>query len=104
MKLIKGTPSRPRLSIFRSNKHFYAQVIDDNTSRTLFACSTLDPIIRPTIKDGSNKEAAKQIGQQLGKILVLNNLKKVKLDRRFLPYHGRVAAFAEGAREMGLEF
>ena len=104
MKLSKGTPSRPRLSIFRSNRHFYAQVIDDNTSRTLFSCSTLDPIIRVTVQDGSNKEAAKQIGQQLGKILVSNNLKKVQFDRRFLPYHGRVAAFAEGAREMGLEF
>lgn len=104
MKLSKGTPSRPRLSVFRSNQHFYAQVIDDNTSRTLFSCSTLDPTIRETLKNSSNKDAAKHIGQALGKVLVSNNLKRVQFDRRFLPYHGRVAAFAEGAREVGLEF
>lgn len=104
MKSVKGTPNRPRLSIFRSNQHFYAQVIDDITSRTLFSCSTLDPVIRANIKNGSNREAARQIGKELAKILVMNNLKKVKFDRRFLLYHGRVAAFAEGAREMGLEF
>lgn len=104
MKLIKGTPSRPRLTIFRSQKHFYAQVIDDQTSRTLFSCSTLDPTIKKDLSSSQNCDAAKTVGKHLGSILLKNNLNQVVFDRRFHPFHGRIAAFAEGAREAGLIF
>lgn len=104
MKIVKGTPNRPRLTIFRSHKHFYAQVIDDQSSRTLFSCSTLDPLIRKQLASGQNCEAAKVVGKELGLILVKNNLEHVVFDRRFRQFHGRIAAFAEGARESGLKF
>lgn len=104
MKFIKGTPNRPRLSIFRSQRHFYAQVIDDQTSRTLFSCSTLDPRVKKNISSTQNCDAAKIVGKHLGLILLKNNLDQVVFDRRFQPFHGRIAAFAEGAREAGLKF
>jgi large subunit ribosomal protein L18 len=104
MKKIKGNPERPRLVVFRSNCHFYAQVIDDHNQKTLFACSTLDPSIRQKIQTGGNCEAAKLVGEKLGKALVNNNLSKVVFDRRFKKYHGRIQAFAEAARQVGLEF
>lgn len=104
MKKFKGTPERPRLAVFRSNRHFYAQVIDDQNHRTLFACSTLDSSIKPLIETGQNSKAAKLVGEKLGQALMKNNLLTVVLDRRFKPYHGRVKAFAEGARETGLQF
>jgi len=104
MKLIKGTTIRPRLTIFRSQKHFYAQVIDDQASRTLFSCSTLDPTIKKVLSSGQNCDAAKTVGKHLGSTLLKNNLNKVVFDRRFHPFHGRIAAFAEGAREAGLIF
>jgi len=104
MKIIKGTPYRPRLVIFRSHRHFYAQVIDDQNSRTLFSCSTLDPLIRKKVPAGQNCNAARIVGKELGSILIKNNLDKVVFDRKFRPYHGRIAAFAEGVREAGLNF
>jgi len=104
MKTIKGTPHRPRLVIFRSHRHFCAQVIDDRSARTLFSCSTLDPIIRDQLTSGQNCNAAKIVGKELGAILIKNNLDQVVLDRKFRPFHGRIAAFAEGAREAGLKF
>lgn len=104
MKKIKGSPDRPRLCVFRSNSHFYAQVIDDKSQRTLFACSTLDEKIKPLIKTGQNCQAARMVGEKLAQALLKNNLKEVVFDRRFKPYHGRIKAFAEGAREIGLQF
>jgi large subunit ribosomal protein L18 len=104
MKKIKGTSERPRLAVFRSNQHFYAQVIDDENHKTLFACSTLDSSIKPLIETGQNIKAAKLVGELLGQALIKNNLFQVVLDRRFKPYHGRIKAFAEGAREKGLKF
>jgi len=104
MKIIKGTPNRPRLVIFRSHRHFYAQVIDDQNARTLFSCSTLDPIVRAKLSSGQNCDAAKIVGKELGSILIKNNLDQVVFDRKFRPFHGRIAAFAEGAREAGLNF
>jgi large subunit ribosomal protein L18 len=104
MKKIKGSPEQPRLAVFRSNRHFYAQVIDDQSQKTLFACSTLDPAIKPLITTGQNCQAARLVGEKLGKALLKNNLMKVVFDRRFKRYHGRIKAFAEGAREVGLQF
>ena len=104
MKIIKGTAHRPRLVIVRSHRHFYAQVVDDQNARTLFSCSTLDPLIRKQIPSGQNCSAAKIVGKKLGSILIKNNLDQVVFDRKFRPYHGRVAAFAEGVREAGLKF
>lgn len=104
MKQIKGSPNRPRLSVFRSNRHIYAQVIDDQNSKTLFSLSTLDGSVRDLIKTGQNCEAARIVGKKLAEVLVKNNLLQVVLDRRFRPYHGRIEAFAQGARDGGLEF
>ena len=104
MKLIKGTPNRPRLVIFRSHRHFYAQVIDDQSAKTLFSCSTLDLDIKTKIASGQNCSAAKTVGKELGLTLKKNNLNQVIFDRRFHPFHGRIAAFAEGVREAGLDF
>nr|YP_010478489.1 ribosomal protein L18 [Chlorobotrys sp.]UVI60794.1 ribosomal protein L18 [Chlorobotrys sp.] len=104
MKKIKGSPEQPRLAVFRSNRHFYAQVIDDQNQETLFACSTLDASIKPFISTGQNCKAARMVGEKLGQALVKNNLLKVVFDRRFRCYHGRIQAFAEGARQVGLQF
>lgn len=104
MKLIKGTANRPRLVIFRSHQHFYAQVIDDQSARTLFSCSTLNPNIRKQIVSGQNCTAARLVGRELGLILIKNNLNQVVFDRRFRPFHGRIAAFVDGVREAGLKF
>lgn len=104
MKVIKGTPNRPRLTIFRSHRHFYAQVIDDESAKTLFSCSTLDPRVKNQLTSGQNCDAAKAVGKELGLLLIKNNLDQVVFDRRFRPFHGRIAAFADGVREAGLKF
>lgn len=98
-KVVRGTTDRPRLSVFRSAKHIYAQVIDDETGRTLASASTLK-------QDGStgNKAAAKAVGEAVGKAALSANVETVVFDRNGYLYHGRVAALAEGAREAGLKF
>lgn len=103
-KTLKGTPNRPRLSIFRSNKHIYAQVIDDSKSRTLFSFSTLTLELKTISQTGQNCETAKLVGEKLGKLLIQNNLTKVLFDRGTKRYHGRIKALAEGARSVGLDF
>jgi len=103
-KNLKGTANRPRLSIFRSNKHIYAQVIDDSKSKTLFSFSTLNEELKTVSGTGQNCEAAKLVGEKLGKLLIQNNLKKVLFDRGAKRYHGRIKALAEGARSVGLDF
>lgn len=103
-KNLKGTANRPRLSIFRSNKHIYAQVIDDSKAKTLFSFSTLTEELKNASKTGQNCEAAKLVGEKLGKLLIQNNLKKVLFDRGTKRYHGRIKALAEGARSVGLDF
>jgi large subunit ribosomal protein L18 len=103
-KKIFGTPERPRLAVFRSQKHIYAQIIDDLHGHTLVSCSTLDPEIRGQVRTGANKEAARLVGQVLGRRAVAAGIEKVCFDRRHYKYHGRVAALAEGAREAGLKF
>jgi len=99
---ISGTSLCPRLAVYRSNKHIYAQLIDDVAGVTLAAASTLDAPLKG--EAGGNKEAAKKVGQLLAERALGKGLKQVVFDRGGLIYHGRVAALAEGAREGGLEF
>lgn len=104
-KKILGTPERPRLSVFRSLKHMYAQIIDDISGHTLVACSTLSPELREELKGKTkNVEAARKVGFLLAKRALEKGIKKVVFDRGYFKYHGRVKALAEGAREGGLEF
>lgn len=101
-KKVTGTPERPRLAVFRSNKHISAQVIDDVAGRTLAAASTVEPELRsgPT----SNKEAAAKVGRLVAERARARGITKVVFDRGGFLYHGRVAALADAAREAGLEF
>lgn len=101
-KNIIGTPESPRLAIYRSINHIYAQIIDDTKGATLAAASTLDNTLKG--KNGGNKEAAKKVGLLVAEKAQAKGIKKVVFDRGGLIYHGRVAALAEGAREGGLEF
>ena len=98
---ISGTAERPRLNVFRSNKHIYAQLIDDVNGVTLAAASTMDKGFEGT---GCNKEAARKVGQAIGKIAVEKNITEVVFDRGGYLYHGRVKELADGARESGLKF
>ncbi|MDN5346963.1 MAG: large subunit ribosomal protein [Clostridia bacterium] len=102
-KKITGTPERPRLSVYRSLRHIYAQVIDDTRGETLVAASTLDPALRGKVRSG-NREAARMVGELLGQKALAKGIKKVVFDRGGYIYHGCVAAVAEGARAAGLEF
>ena len=101
---LSGTPERPRLNVFRSEKNIYAQVIDDVAGRTLCAASTLDPEFRATGKVGSNKEAAEFVGELIAKRALEKGVTEVTFDRGGRIYHGRVKALADGARNAGLKF
>lgn len=98
---ISGTPERPRLNVFRSAKHIYAQLIDDVNGVTLAAASSLDKEFEGS---GGNKEAAKKVGQMIAKKAVDKGIESVVFDRSGYLYHGRVLELAEGARECGLKF
>lgn len=101
-KRISGTAQRPRLSVFRSNKHIYVQAIDDSGQRTLASASDLETGLDT---DGKNKaDIAKLVGSVVGKKLLEQDVKTVVFDRNGFIYHGRVKAVADGAREAGLEF
>lgn len=101
---INGTPVRPRLSVFRSNTHMYAQLIDDVNGVTLAASSTLDPSIKAEFSYGGNVQAAAAVGKQLAERALAKNIETVVFDRGGYIYHGRVKAVAEAAREAGLKF
>jgi large subunit ribosomal protein L18 len=101
-KKIKGTAERPRLSIFRSNKNIYAQLIDDVAGITLASASSKDESLKANY--GGNKDAASAVGKLIAKAGVEKGIKSVVFDRSGYIYHGRVAAVADGAREGGLEF
>lgn len=101
-KRITGTTERPRLSVFRSRQHMYAQVIDDTTGRTLASASTVDKDLRGGLAYGGNKTAAKAIGKAIAERALAAGVKQVAFDRGSCQYHGRVAALADGAREGGL--
>ena len=101
---ISGTTERPRLSVYRSSKHIYAQVIDDTTGATLAAASTLSRDLRSSEDDGTKTDAAKKVGALIAKICLGKKLEKVVFDRNGYLYHGRVKALADAAREAGLDF
>lgn len=103
-KKIFGTEHRPRLSVFRSAKHIYAQLVIDTTGSTILAASTLSPEIRGEIGELKKSDAAKKVGEYIGRKAGEKNIRKVIFDRNGFLYHGRVKALAEGARESGLEF
>jgi large subunit ribosomal protein L18 len=102
-KKVTGTPARPRLAVFRSNKHITAQVIDDRAGRTLAAASTVEPDLRQTGSTG-NKTAAAAVGRLVAERAKAAGVSQVVFDRGGFLYHGRVAAVADAAREAGLEF
>ena len=101
---IKADSSRPRMSIFRSHKHIYVQLIDDDQGRTLAAASTADKDLRGQVKYGGNKTAAVAIGKAIAERAIAAGVKEVAFDRREYQYHGRLAALAQAAREAGLVF
>lgn len=103
-KKIHGTTDRPRLSVFRSARHIYAQIIDDSQGRTLLTASTVDNQTKDAPKFESKVEAAKFVGKLIGERALDQGIKKVVFDRNGFLYHGRVKSLSEGAREAGLVF
>lgn len=103
-KDVHGTPEKPRLSVYRSNNNILAQIIDDVNGNTLVAASTLDKEIKGELVKTGNKEAAKKVGEALGKRALEKGIKEVAFDRGGYIYHGRVKELADGAREAGLKF
>lgn len=103
-KYLQGTPERPRLCVFRSNKNISVQIIDDVNSKTLVAASTLDKELKGQIENGGNKEAAKKVGEAIAKRALDKGIENVAFDRGGFLYHGRVRELAEGARAAGLKF
>ncbi|MCG8541298.1 MAG: 50S ribosomal protein L18 [Clostridia bacterium] len=103
-KKVFGTPDCPRLNVFRSSNNIYAQIIDDTKGITLASASSLDKEIKEKISNAGNKEAAKLVGNLVGKRAGEKGVKKVVFDRSGYLYHGRVKELAEGAREAGLQF
>ena len=103
-KKISGTPERPRLSVYRSEKNIYAQIIDDTNRVTLVAASSLDEAVKGAVNHTGNKEAAKMVGEMVAKKAVEKGITEVVFDRGGYIYHGRIKELAEGAREAGLKF
>jgi large subunit ribosomal protein L18 len=104
-KKVRGTPERPRLSVFKSSRHIYAQVIDDTTARTLVSASSLSKGLRTRIEGkGGNREGAAIVGEFITEQALGKGIKRVVFDRNGFLYHGRIKVLAEAAREKGLEF
>jgi len=103
-KKVVGTPERPRLSVFRSLKHMYAQIIDDTVERTLVAASTRNADVRPADEKATGCAAAKAVGRRLAEKAIAHGVRTVVFDRSGYRYHGRVKALADAAREAGLVF
>jgi len=101
---VMGTPERPRLSIYRSVHHIYAQIIDDTTGHTLVSASTQDPALKGELKGTSNKDAASAVGRLVAQRALEKGIERVVFDRGGFLYHGRVTALADAAREAGLKF
>ncbi len=103
-KKLAGTQERPRLAVFRSNHHIYAQLIDDGAGRTLVAASTLDPDLKDQLPSSGKIDSATVVGTSIAKKAKDAGVTRVVFDRGGYAYHGRVKALAEAAREVGLEF
>jgi len=101
-KKVIGTPERPRLNVYKSNRHMYAQIIDDSSGCTLAHATTMEKELN--FSHTGNKEAAKRIGEIIAKRALEKGITRVVFDRSSFIYHGRVVAIAEGAREKGLQF
>ncbi len=101
---VSGTPERPRLSVFRSLRHVYAQVIDDTAGKTLVAASTLEPGLQGQLEKMKKTEQAKLVGKTLAERALQAGIKTVVFDRGGYKYHGRVKALADASREGGLDF
>ena len=102
-RILIGDATRPRLSVFRSNNHIYAQVIDDINSRTLVAAASIEPQIRNEHSASNKSVVAKAVGELLAKRLQENGIKVLVFDRGGYKYHGRVKALADGVRSMGVQ-
>lgn len=103
-RIMKGTSNKPRLAVYRSNNHIYAQVIDDSCSKTMLSCSTLDNEVRMKCEKTANKLASKLVGEIIGTKLLAKNIQEIVFDRGKKPYHGRIKELAEGARLVGISF
>ena len=103
-KHLSGTPSKPRLNVYKSTNHIYAQIIDDVNGVTLVSASTLDKETMALVKDLNKKEQAKIVGEQIAKRAIAKEIKEVVFDRGGYLYTGRVKELADGARSAGLEF
>ncbi|AMA74411.1 MULTISPECIES: 50S ribosomal protein L18 [Aneurinibacillus] len=103
-KKVSGTAQAPRLNVYRSSKHMYAQLIDDVAGVTLASASTLDPELKDKITHGGNQEAAAKVGELIAKRGLEKGIKEVVFDRGGYLYHGRVKTLADAAREAGLQF
>jgi len=101
---VKETLERPRLSVYRSNENIYAQIIDDTSSKTLLACSTLDRSIKLVLTNGRTCDASRIMGEKLAELSLKKNIKKIVFDRGPYLYHGRIKALADGVRAGGLQF
>jgi large subunit ribosomal protein L18 len=101
-KRLRGDAQRPRLSVFRTSKHVYCQVIDDESGKTLISASTRDKSLRDSVGNGGNKEAAQAVGKAIAERALAAGIQAVRFDRGHYKYHGRVAALADAAREAGL--
>jgi len=102
-KRLSGSPERPRLTVFKSLRHLHVQVVDDTTGRTLVAASTISKELKGKLEEGDKKAAAKQVGLLIAEKCKAAKIEKVVFDRNGFPYHGRIAAIADGAREGGLQ-
>jgi large subunit ribosomal protein L18 len=101
---VVGSPERPRLAVFRSHEHIYAQVIDDTQHHTLVAASTVEPELKSNLASGANRDASAQVGKLIATRLLEKGITKVVFDRGGNLYHGRIKALAEAARAAGLDF
>ena len=101
---VNGTPERPRLNVYKSNSHIYAQIINDVNGHTLVSASTLDKELKEKLNSTGNKEAARLVGETIGKRAIEKGIDEVVFDRAGYIYHGKIKELAEGAREAGLKF
>jgi large subunit ribosomal protein L18 len=101
---VTGSEERPRLAVFRSNEHIYAQVIDDTKHHTIVAASSVEPDLKSNLASGSNREASAQVGKLIAARSLEKGITQVVFDRGGNLYHGRIKALAEAAREAGLDF